>query len=92
LKPTPLKRSLGLDDDDDEGDRKLLKLDLPSFDPEVQSGTAANVEAVTEDMAAVEGRRMRTTRPPSSRRMARTEPTPKWTSMRRKTRTHWTPS
>lgn len=55
LKPTPLKRSLGLDDDDDEGDRKLLKLDLPSFDPEVQSGTAANVEAVTEDMAAVEG-------------------------------------
>ncbi|RSH78306.1 pre-mRNA processing RNA-helicase [Apiotrichum porosum] len=51
IKPTPLKRSLALDDEETE-DRKLQKLDLPDFAPEAQSGE--HVEAVTADLAAEE--------------------------------------
>ncbi|WVW83208.1 pre-mRNA-processing ATP-dependent RNA helicase PRP5 [Kwoniella bestiolae CBS 10118] len=53
--PTPLKRSLAasLDDDDESsGDRKLQKLgDLPEINPDVQSGGAAEVEEIGDDLA-----------------------------------------
>jgi ATP-dependent RNA helicase DDX46/PRP5 len=41
-----------LDDDDDEGDRKLQKLDLPDINPEVQSGPSAEEGAIGGDLAA----------------------------------------
>lgn len=53
-KPTPLKRSLMMDDEEVE-DRKLQKLEMPKVVDEVQSGSAAGVDAVPEDMAAVDG-------------------------------------
>ena len=50
---TNTKRAFGvLDDDDDEGDRKLQKLDLPDINPEVQSGPSAEVEVIEGDLAA----------------------------------------
>lgn len=55
LKPTPLKRSFAALDDEEVEDRTLKKLDLPDFNPEVQSGAEAGLEQITEDMAAVEG-------------------------------------
>lgn len=53
-KAAPIKSMVSALDDDVVEDRKLEKLDLPDIDPEVQSGEAANVEQVTEDMAAEE--------------------------------------
>lgn len=53
--PTPLKRTIAVMDDDEQEDRKLQKLDLPDFDREVQSGEAAKVEAIGDDLAAVDG-------------------------------------
>jgi ATP-dependent RNA helicase DDX46/PRP5 len=55
LKPgsMPLKRSIGMDGDEVEPERKLKKLDdLPEVNPEVQSGDAANVNEIGDDMAA----------------------------------------
>ena len=50
---TNTKRAFGaLDDDDDEGDRKLQKLDLPDINPEVQSGPSAEEGAIGGDLAA----------------------------------------
>ncbi|WRT67042.1 pre-mRNA-processing ATP-dependent RNA helicase PRP5 [Kwoniella shivajii] len=55
--PTPLKRSLAATLDDEEtSDRKLPNLgDLPEFNPEVQSGEAAQIDAIGDDMAIAEG-------------------------------------
>lgn len=53
-KPTPLKHSLVMDDEE-VGARKLQKLEMPKVADVVQSGSAAGVEAVPEDMAAVDG-------------------------------------
>ncbi|WWC69547.1 pre-mRNA-processing ATP-dependent RNA helicase PRP5 [Kwoniella pini CBS 10737] len=52
-KPTPLKRSLAATlDDEESSDRKLQKLgDLPEINPEVQSGEAADIGAIGDDMA-----------------------------------------
>jgi ATP-dependent RNA helicase DDX46/PRP5 len=55
LKPTPLKRSFAALDDEEVEDRKLEKLDLPAFNPEVQSGTEAGLQSVDEDMAVAQG-------------------------------------
>ncbi|WVQ71573.1 pre-mRNA-processing ATP-dependent RNA helicase PRP5 [Cryptococcus sp. DSM 104548] len=52
---TPLKRSLTTLDDEDESDRKLQKLDLPDFDRQVQSGEAAKMGAIGDDMAVADG-------------------------------------
>jgi len=54
MKPTPLKRSVVLEDED-APDRKLQKLDLPEVNPEVQSGEAAKVDAVSEELDVVDG-------------------------------------
>ncbi|WVQ78009.1 pre-mRNA-processing ATP-dependent RNA helicase PRP5 [Cryptococcus sp. DSM 104549] len=54
-KPTPLKRSMTALDDEDDSDRKLQKLDLPDFDPKVQSGAAAELDGVGDDLAVAEG-------------------------------------
>ncbi|KAK8869889.1 pre-mRNA-processing ATP-dependent RNA helicase PRP5 [Kwoniella newhampshirensis] len=51
--PTPLKRSIAFDEEE-TSDRKLQKLDLPDVNPEVQSGDAAQVEAVGDDLAVAE--------------------------------------
>ncbi|WWD15835.1 pre-mRNA-processing ATP-dependent RNA helicase PRP5 [Kwoniella shandongensis] len=51
--PTPLKRSIAFDEEE-TSDRKLQKLDLPEVNPEVQSGDAAQVEAVGDDLAVAE--------------------------------------
>ncbi|OXG32321.1 pre-mRNA-processing ATP-dependent RNA helicase PRP5 [Cryptococcus neoformans Ze90-1] len=53
--PTPLKRSMTALDDEDTSDRKLQKLDLPDFDPEVQSGDAAQVGSIGADLAVADG-------------------------------------
>lgn len=53
--PTPLKRSMTTLDDEDTSDRKLQKLDLPDFDPEVQSGDAAQVGSIGADLAVADG-------------------------------------
>lgn len=53
--PTPLKRSMAALDDEDTSDRKLQKLDLPDFDPEVQSGDAAQVGSIGADLAVADG-------------------------------------
>ncbi|WWC90123.1 pre-mRNA-processing ATP-dependent RNA helicase PRP5 [Kwoniella dendrophila CBS 6074] len=55
--PTPLKRSLAASlDDEESSDRKLQKLgDLPEINPEVQSGDAAQIDAIGDDMAVAEG-------------------------------------
>ena len=50
--PTPLKRTITALDDEEASERKLQKLDLPEVNPEVQSGEAAQVEAVGADLAA----------------------------------------
>lgn len=42
-------------DDEDTSDRKLQKLDLPDFDPEVQSGDAAQVGSIGADLAVADG-------------------------------------
>ncbi len=55
LKPTPLKRSFAALDDEEVEDRKLEKLDLPAFNPEVQSGMEAGLQSVDEDMAVAQG-------------------------------------
>ncbi|OCF55316.1 pre-mRNA-processing ATP-dependent RNA helicase PRP5 [Kwoniella mangroviensis CBS 10435] len=53
--PSILKRSLAAsldDDDDNSGDRKLQKLgDLPEINPDVQSGDAAQVDSIGDDLA-----------------------------------------
>ncbi|OCF35417.1 pre-mRNA-processing ATP-dependent RNA helicase PRP5 [Kwoniella heveanensis BCC8398] len=54
--PTPLKRSITALDDEETEDRKLTKLtDLPEVNPEVQSGDAAQIGAIGDDMAVAEG-------------------------------------
>ncbi|KAK4687220.1 ATP-dependent RNA helicase DDX46/PRP5, partial [Tremellales sp. Uapishka_1] len=57
LKPSlaPVKRALATLDDEAAPDRKLLKLDLPEMDPQVQSGDSAQVGAVSEDLDVVDG-------------------------------------
>ncbi|RSH91265.1 pre-mRNA processing RNA-helicase [Saitozyma podzolica] len=56
LKPgsaAPKRTVAALDADDAAPERKLQKLeDLPEFDPEVQSGKAASLDAIGDDMAA----------------------------------------
>jgi ATP-dependent RNA helicase DDX46/PRP5 len=56
LKPgsaAPKRTVAALDADDAAPERKLQKLeDLPEFDPEVQSGNAASLDAIGDDMAA----------------------------------------
>ncbi|WVF72281.1 pre-mRNA-processing ATP-dependent RNA helicase PRP5 [Kwoniella sp. CBS 6097] len=53
--PTPLKRSIAALDDEETEDRKLTKLtDLPEVNPEVQSGEAAQMGAIGDDMAVAE--------------------------------------
>ncbi|WVN85262.1 pre-mRNA-processing ATP-dependent RNA helicase PRP5 [Cryptococcus depauperatus CBS 7841] len=51
----PLKREVAALNDEDVTNRKLQKLDLPDFDPQVQSGEAAQVGAIGNDMAVAEG-------------------------------------
>ena len=50
--PPPKKKAIAVLDDEVSEDRKLEKLELPEFDPEVQSGEAADVGVIGEDMAA----------------------------------------
>ena len=55
MKPgSVLKKSALALDDEESSDRKLEKLDLPEVNPEVQSGEAADLGAIGEDMAAEE--------------------------------------
>lgn len=50
-----LKRSFSALDDEQGPERKLEKLDLPDFNPEVQSGEAADVGTIGDDLAAEDG-------------------------------------
>ena len=52
---TPLKRTITALDDEEASDRKLQKLDLPDVNPEVQSGEAAQVDAIGDDLAVADG-------------------------------------
>ncbi|WVR05097.1 pre-mRNA-processing ATP-dependent RNA helicase PRP5 [Kwoniella sp. DSM 27419] len=50
--PTPLKRAITALDDEETEDRTLKKLEgLPEVNPEVQSGEAAQLDAIGDDMA-----------------------------------------
>lgn len=51
----PLKRTITALDDEEASDRKLEKLDLPEVNPEVQSGEAASVDAIGDDLAVADG-------------------------------------
>ncbi len=53
--PTPLKRAITALDDEEASDRKLQKLELPEVNPEVQSGEAAQVDAIGDDLAVADG-------------------------------------
>ena len=49
-----LKRTITALDDEEESDRKLQKLDLPDVNPEVQSGDAAQVGEIGDDLAVAD--------------------------------------
>jgi ATP-dependent RNA helicase DDX46/PRP5 len=51
---THLKRTITALDDEEQEDRKLQKLDLPDVNPDVQSGDAANVDKIGDDLAVAD--------------------------------------